>query len=61
MTKRPCPDPLTEVMTTKEAETEFGLKTSTAKKAAQRGSIPARKSGGTWLIRRVDAQARWGK
>lgn len=54
-------DRLHLVMTTREAEDEFGLATGTAKKAAQRGDVPARKSGGTWLIRRVDAEARWDK
>ncbi|MCK6581409.1 MAG: hypothetical protein L6Q98_25235 [Anaerolineae bacterium] len=53
-------DPLDGVMSTSEVEKYFGLAEGTAKKAAQRRQISARKSGGTWLIRRDDAQVRWG-
>jgi hypothetical protein len=51
---------LLDTMTTSEAEAEFGMAEGTVRKAAQRDDIPARKSGGTWLIRRADAEARWG-
>jgi excisionase family DNA binding protein len=52
---------LNEIITTSEAAERYNLDDSTPKKAAQEGAIPARKSGGTWLIRREDAEARWGK
>jgi excisionase family DNA binding protein len=61
--RRDVPDftPLYAVLTTSEVAELYGLDDSTPKKAAQEGAIPARKSGGTWLIRREDAEARWGK
>lgn len=49
------------VLTTAEAEAEFDLAEGTAKKAAQRGTIPARKAGGVWLIERAAAMRHWGK
>lgn len=52
-------DPLNEIMTTSEAETELELAPGSIKKACQRKQIPARKSGGTWLVRRNDAYRRW--
>lgn len=51
---------LLNVMTTNEVEDEFGLAEGSAKKAAQRGQIAARKAGGVWLIRRNDAVKEWG-
>ena len=52
---------LGDVMTTSEAADEFGIEQITVVKNIERGNIAARKSGGTWLIRRIDAQGRWGK
>lgn len=51
---------LLSVMTTTEVEKEFGLAEGSAKKAAQRGQIAARKAGDAWLIRRSDASKVWG-
>lgn len=51
---------LGDVMTTSEAAAEFRVDDSTVRQAVRRGSIPARQSGSTWLVRREDAQARWG-
>ncbi len=48
-------------MTVREIAEEFGVDESTVREAAKKGWIPARKSGATWLIRRHDAQARWGE
>lgn len=50
---------LDSVMTSAEVCEEFGLNESTVRKAIERDTIPARKSAGTWLIRRADAEARW--
>lgn len=54
------PVELDAVMTAGEAQELYGLSESAVRLACQRGSIPARKSGGTWLILRADAEARWG-
>lgn len=54
-------DVLGEVITAREAAMIFGLGDSTVAQDIRRGNIPARKSGGTWLIRRSDATERWGK
>lgn len=48
-----------EMTATEVAET-YGLTPRAVRKAAMSGSIPARKSGSTWLIRRRDAEAHWG-
>jgi uncharacterized protein (DUF433 family) len=48
-------------MTASEVAAAFGLTARAVRSAAERGQIPARKSGATWLIRRRDAEARWGK
>jgi len=41
---------------------EFGVDGSTVRRACINGWIPARKADGrTWLIRRADAERRWGK
>lgn len=55
------PVELDAVMTAGEAQELYGLSESAVRLACQRGSIPARKSGGTWLILRADAEARWGQ
>jgi hypothetical protein len=51
---------LNAVMTIAEIEEEYGVVASGIRATIERGSIPARKSAGTWLVRRVDADARWG-
>lgn len=53
-------DPLNAVVTTTEAEARFGLAEGSAKKAAQRGQIAARKTGKVWLLRSSDAARMWG-
>lgn len=50
---------LESVMTAAEAAEEFGLTESSVRKAIERDTIPARKSAGTWLILRSDAEKRW--
>lgn len=52
---------LNAIMTAGEAAEEFGLAESTVRQAINREQIVARKSGGTWLILRKHAEARWGK
>lgn len=51
---------LASVMTASEAVETYGLSEAAVRNACKRGSIPARKSGETWLILRSDAEARWG-
>lgn len=51
---------LDSVMTSAEVCEAFALSESAVRKAIERDTIPARKSAGTWLIRRADAEARWG-
>lgn len=49
-------------MTAAEVAREFGVDGSTVRRACINGWIPARKADGrTWLIRRADAERRWGK
>jgi Helix-turn-helix domain len=50
---------LTTIMTAAEAAEAFELAEATVRQAINRGQIPARKSAGTWLIRRVDAEKKW--
>lgn len=52
-------DELTAVMTTAEAAEAFGISERTVRQSCERGYIPARQSGKTWLVRRRDAEARW--
>lgn len=52
---------LNTVMTAAEAAETFELAEATVRQAINRGQIPARKSAGTWLIRREDAEKKWGK
>lgn len=52
---------LAAIMTPAEIAATWGVKEDTVRDAAQHGWIAARKSGATWLIRRADAEARWGK
>ena len=48
-----------ELTVTEIAQT-YGISTAAVREAATKGRLPARKSGATWLIRRSDAEARWG-
>jgi len=52
---------LEEVMTSGEVVQVFGLSAATVRNACKRGAIPARKSAGTWLVKRSDAAKRWGQ
>lgn len=52
---------LNDVMTTGEVAEEFGIVDATVRQAIGHRYVEGRKSGGTWLIRRADAEARWGK
>lgn len=55
-------DEMFDLMTAAEVATEFGIDGSTVRRACINGWIPARKADGrTWLIKRPDAQARWGQ
>ena len=54
-------DQLEAIMTSKEIAEEFGIKEDTVRDAIEHGWLFARKAGGTWLIRRKDAEARWAK
>lgn len=48
-------------MTVSEVAETYGLTPRAVREAAAKGWIPARKSGATWLIGRLYAEARWGK
>jgi hypothetical protein len=52
---------LKSVMTVREIAEEYNLNPRGIRATIERGVIPARKSGGTWLVRRKDAEARWRK
>jgi hypothetical protein len=54
------PAELSEVMTAGEVVDVWGFAEATVRQAINRGQIFARKSGGTWLIRRKDAETKWG-
>lgn len=51
---------LNSVMTAAEIAEEFGLSESTVRQAINRNQIAARKSAGTWLVLRKDAEKQWG-
>lgn len=51
---------LAAVMTAAEAVATYNLSEAAVRNACKRGSIPARKSGETWLVLRADAEERWG-
>ena len=51
---------LDAVMTVQEIAEAFGIDDGGIRATIARGAIAARKAGGTWLIRRADAEARWG-
>src|SRR5574341_9626 len=48
------------IMTVSEVAEAYGISDRTVREAIEKGWLNAQKSGGTWLIRRRDAQARWG-
>lgn len=54
-------DVLDAVMTATAAAQKFGITDRTVRDAIEQGKIQAIKSAGTWLVRRADAEARWGK
>lgn len=56
----PGEDILQAVVTVQEIARIFGVDESTVREAATKGWIYGRKAGGTWLINRKDAEARWG-
>jgi len=51
---------LAEYVTAPECELLYGVSRITVAEACQAGWIVARKSGATWIMRKVDAHARWG-
>lgn len=51
---------LNAVMTAGEIEDTYGLGTGTVRQAINRRQIIARKSGDIWLVRRTDAETKWG-
>lgn len=54
-------DALGAEMTVEEVAKTYGIQSGTVRRSIHMGWIPARKSGKNWLIRRRDAEARWGK
>lgn len=48
-------------MTTSEIAEVYGIADATVRQTIARGAIPARKSGGVWLIHPDDAEAQWGR
>ena len=56
----PPDDVLTQVMTVKEIAQAFNINEKTVREAATKGWVYGRKPGSTWLIRRDDAEERWG-
>jgi uncharacterized protein (DUF433 family) len=54
------PNVLDAVMTAAAVAAEFNVSPRTVRDAIEHGWIEAHKSAGTWLIRRADAEARWG-
>lgn len=51
---------LSDVLTPPAVAQTYNLSPRTVRDAIEHGWIPAHKVGGTWLIRREDAAARWG-
>lgn len=47
-------------MAATEAATLWGLEASTVKRACQQGRMPARKSGGTWLVTKAGMERVYG-
>ena len=54
-------DALSLVTTPQEVAEIYPIKAPTVYQAIRRGRLPARKSGGTWLILRADAERLWGR
>jgi len=54
-------DVLSAVISAAGAAQLFHIDPRTVRDAIENGKLDALKSGGTWLIRRADAEARWGK
>ncbi len=52
---------MTAEMTAAEVAQAYNVSAQAVRKACVESWIPARKSGATWLIRRSDAEDRWGK
>ncbi|MBN1429797.1 MAG: DUF433 domain-containing protein [Anaerolineae bacterium] len=50
-----------EELTATEIARTYGISSAAVREAAAKGHVPARKSGAIWLIRRSDAEARWGE
>ena len=50
---------LDAIMTASEAAQMLGFAEATVRQAINRKSLPARKSGGTWLVRREDIETKW--
>ena len=58
---KPVEAELYAIMTASEVEAEYGVNRHTVIIACRNGWIAARQSGATWLVRRVDAERRWGE
>jgi excisionase family DNA binding protein len=54
-------DDLRDDMTTTEVAETYGITDATVRQTIARGAVTARKSGGIWLIRRIDAEEHWGQ
>jgi len=54
-------DVLSLVTTLQEVAELYPVKAPTVYQAIRRGKLTARKSGGTWLILRADAERLWGE
>jgi excisionase family DNA binding protein len=52
---------LDAIMTAGEVVEQYSMSNATVRVAISRGQIPARKSGGTWLVHRADVERRWGQ
>lgn len=50
-----------DLMTVNEVANTYGLQPGTVRRSIHEGYINAQKSGAFWLVRRSDAEARWGK
>jgi hypothetical protein len=50
---------LEQVITAAECSQLLGVESSVIRRACERGQVAARKSGGTWLILKSDAEYRW--
>jgi excisionase family DNA binding protein len=59
-TYRHVDDALNSLLTVSAVAEEYGLESGTVRTSIHKGYIPARKSGKFWLIRRADAEERWG-